>query len=120
LAEAHAKMALKNEVTEEDAAEAIRLMKSMLESVGIDVERGEVDIDVIMTGQPKSQRERMIIIEELIRELASRDGCAKLRDIIAKAKERKIDEKFVEEAITKLRREGVLYRPKEECYAPAI
>jgi len=120
LAEAHAKMALKNEVTEEDAAEAIRLMKSMLESVGIDVERGEVDIDVIMTGQPKSQRERMIIIEELIRELASRDGCAKLRDIIAKAKERKIDEKFVEETITKLRREGVLYRPKEECYAPAI
>jgi replicative DNA helicase Mcm len=120
LAEAHAKMALKSEVTEEDAAEAIRLMKSMLESVGIDVERGEVDIDVIMTGQPKSQREKMIIVEEIIRELASKEGCAKLKDIIAKAKERKIEEKFVEEAITKLRREGVIYRPKEECYAPTM
>jgi len=120
LAEAHAKMALKNIVTEEDAAEAIRLMKSMLESVGIDVERGEVDIDVIMTGQPKSQREKMIIVEEIIRELASREGCAKLRDIIAKAKERKIDDKFVEEAVARLRREGLLYKPREECYAPAI
>ncbi|MEM4884351.1 MAG: Minichromosome maintenance protein MCM, partial [Saccharolobus sp.] len=120
LAEANARMALKNEVTEEDAAEAVRLMKSMLESVGIDVERGEVDIDVIMTGQPKSQREKMIVIEEIIRDLANKEGCAKLRDIIAKAKEQKIEDKFVEEAIMKLRREGIIYKPKEECYAPTM
>ncbi|MEM1559950.1 MAG: minichromosome maintenance protein MCM [Ignisphaera sp.] len=120
LAEANARMALKNEVTEEDAAEAVRLMKSMLESVGIDVERGEVDIDIIMTGQPKSQREKIIVIEEIIRDLANKEGCAKLRDIIAKAKEQKIEDKFIEEAIVKLRREGIIYKPKEECYAPAM
>lgn len=120
LGEAHAKMALKHEVTEEDVAEAIRLMKSMLESVGIDVERGEIDIDIIMTGQPKSQREKMLIVEEIVRELASKEGCAKMRDIIAKAKEKGIDDKFVEEAVVKMRREGLIYKPREECYAPTI
>uniref|UniRef100_A0A7C4H780 DNA helicase n=1 Tax=Ignisphaera aggregans TaxID=334771 RepID=A0A7C4H780_9CREN len=117
LAEAHAKMALKHEVTEEDAAEAIRLMKSMLESVGIDVERGEVDIDVIMTGQPKSQRERMLIIEEIIRDLSKSEGCAKMRDIVVKARERNIDERLVEETLSRMRREGIIYKAREECYA---
>uniref|UniRef100_A0A7C5YST7 DNA helicase n=1 Tax=Ignisphaera aggregans TaxID=334771 RepID=A0A7C5YST7_9CREN len=117
LAEAHSKMALKNEVTEEDAAEAIRLMKSMLESVGIDVESGEIDIDTIMTGKPKSQREKMLIIEEVIRELSATEGCAKIKNIVSKTREQNIDDKFVEEALNKMRREGLIYQVREGCYA---
>ncbi|MEM0005577.1 MAG: minichromosome maintenance protein MCM, partial [Ignisphaera sp.] len=118
LAEAHSKMALKNEVTEEDAAEAIRLMKSMLESVGIDVESGEIDIDTIMTGKPKSQREKMLIIEEAIRSLTATEGCAKIKSIIAKTREQNIDDRFVEEALNKMRKEGLIYQVREGCYAP--
>ncbi len=117
LAEAHARMALKDRVTEEDAAEAIRLMKSMLESVGLDVESGEVDIDTIMTGKPKSQRERMLIIEEIIRSISKDEGCAKIKSILSKAREQKIDEKFVEEALSKMRREGIIYEVRDGCYA---
>lgn len=118
LAEAHSKMALKNEVTEEDAAEAVRLMKSMLESVGIDVESGEIDIDTIMTGKPKSQREKMLIIEEAIRSLTATEGCAKIKSIIAKTREQNIDDRFVEEALNKMRKEGLIYQVREGCYAP--
>jgi len=117
LAEAHAKMALKNEVTAEDAAEAIRLMKSMLESVGIDVESGEVDVDVIMTGKPKSTREKFLILEDIIKELAKEEGCAKIRDIVSKARQRGLEEKFVEEALRKMRKEGLIYERGPACYA---
>jgi len=120
LAEAHAKMALKSVITEEDAAEAIRLVKSMLESVGIDVESGEIDIDVIMTGKPKSQREKMIIIEEIVRNLAKEDGCAKVKAIVSKAREQNIEDKLVEEVLTRMRREGLIYEVREGCYAPVV
>jgi replicative DNA helicase Mcm (EC 3.6.1.-) len=120
LAEAHAKMALKSVITEEDAAEAIRLVKSMLESVGIDVESGEIDIDVIMTGKPKSQREKMIIIEEIVRNLAKEDGCAKVKAIVSKAREQNIEDKLVEEVLIRMRREGLIYEVREGCYAPVV
>ncbi|HIP56582.1 MAG TPA: minichromosome maintenance protein MCM [Ignisphaera aggregans] len=117
LAEAHARMALRDKVTAEDAAEAIRLMKSMLESVGIDVESGEIDVDVIMTGKPKSQREKMLILEEIIRELAKEEGCAKVRAIVSRGKQRGLDERFIEEMLTKMKREGLIFEAKEGCYA---
>jgi replicative DNA helicase Mcm len=120
LAEAHAKMALNDVVTEDDAAEAIRLVKSMLESVGIDVESGEIDIDVIMTGKPKSQREKMLIIEEVIRNLAKEEGCAKIKAIVSKAREQNIEDKLVEEVLVRMRREGLIYEVKEGCYAPVV
>ncbi len=117
LAEAHAKMALKSEVTAEDAAEAIRLMKSMLESVGIDVESGEIDVDVIMTGKPKSTREKYLILEDIIRELSKEEGCAKIKDIISKAKQRGLDEKFIEEALRRMRKEGIIFEKGSACFA---
>ncbi len=117
LAEAHARMALKSEVTAEDAAEAIRLMKSMLESVGIDVESGEIDVDVIMTGKPKSAREKYLILEDIIRELSKEEGCAKIKDIISKARQRGLEDKFVEEALRKMRKEGIIFEKGSACFA---
>ncbi len=117
LAEAHAKMALRDRVTAEDAAEAIRLMKSMLESVGIDVESGEIDVDVIMTGKPKSQREKMVVLEEIIRELAKEEGCAKIRAIVSRGKQRGLDERFIEEMLSRMKREGLIFEAREGCYA---
>ncbi len=117
LAEAHAKMALRDVVTAEDAAQAIRLMKSMLESVGIDVESGEVDVDVIMTGKPKSKREKMILLEEIIRELSEAEGCAKIKAILNRARQRGLDDRSVEEMLSRMKREGVIYEVREGCFA---
>jgi DNA replicative helicase MCM subunit Mcm2 (Cdc46/Mcm family) len=115
LAEAHARMALKNHVDVEDAAEAIRLMNVMLENVGIDVETGQIDIDVIMTGKPKSIRDKELIIKDIIRELSSEEGCAKIKDIVREAVKKGIDEDFVEKYITSLRRVGELYEVRTGC-----
>ncbi len=117
LAEAHARMALKREVEVEDAEEAIRLMKTFLESVGVDVESGAVDIDVIMTGKPRSQQERIARVLELIEELErdSEEGCARIKDIAKRAEEEGIDSKFVEKAIRILKREGSIFEKQYGC-----
>ncbi len=117
LAEAHAKMALKEYVTMDDALEAIRLMKVFLESVGIDVESGRIDIDVIMTGKPKSQQEKLLKIIEIIQELEESYGCARIKDLISKAKELGMDRETVERILRMLKREGTVYEPKPGCFA---
>lgn len=115
LAEAHARMALKNYVEAEDAAEAIRLMSVMLENVGLDIETGNIDIDVIMTGKPKSVRDKELIIKDIIKELSSSEGCAKVKEIVKEAVKRGIEEEFVERYITNLRRIGEVYEVRSGC-----
>lgn len=117
LAEAHARMALKTEVTEEDAEEAIRLMKVFLEGVGIDVESGAIDIDVIMTGKPRSQQEKMAKLLELIEELESdsEEGCVRIKELVRRAEEEGLDSRFVERAIRVLKREGTIFEKRLGC-----
>ncbi len=59
VAEARARVALRKEVTAEDADAAIAIMKRSLEEVGIDLSSYKVDIDLIMTGRSKSIRDRL-------------------------------------------------------------
>ncbi len=119
LAEAHAKMALKNEVTAEDAEAAIRLMKTFLESAGLDIESGRIDIDVIMTGKPRSKQEKLTRIMEIIEELESEspEGCARLKDILKRAAAEGIESSLVEEAIRGFRRDGLIYEKTVGCFA---
>jgi len=72
LAKANARARLSEEVTEEDVSCAIRLVEYMLKEVGVDYRTGKVDIDTIMTGQPKSQRDRMVRFMEVLKELEER------------------------------------------------
>ncbi len=119
LAEAHARMALKNEVTAEDAEAAIRLMKSFLERAGLDVETGRIDIDVIMTGKPKSKQEKFSRILEIIEQLESEsdEGCAKIKEIVRKAVSEGIDSSIVDEALKVFSREGMVFEKSVGCYA---
>ena len=119
LAEAHAKMALKNEVTIEDAEAAIRLMKTFLESAGMDIESGRIDIDVIMTGKPRSKQEKLTRILEIIEELeeSSEEGCARIKEIQRRAAAEGIESSLVEEAIKGFRRDGMIYEKSIGCYA---
>jgi len=121
LAEAHAKMALKEQVTEEDVAMAIQLMKYVLDLVGVDVETGAMDIDVLMTGSTASQRRKLETIEEIIGILSrkSPEGCARIKDIIELARKYGISEDFVTTALRTLRREGTVFEPRAGCYAKA-
>ncbi len=121
LAEAHARMALKNKVEAEDAAEAVRLMNTVLQKVGMDVETGALDIDTIMVGKPRSLQEKEIALLNLIRELAKESdlGCVRRKYLKAKALELGIvDEKTFDRLLASLRRTGDIYEKRALCYAP--
>ena len=121
LAEAHARMALKNKVEAEDAAEAVRLMNTVLQKVGMDVETGALDIDTIMVGKPRSLQEKEIALLNLIRELVKESdlGCVRRKYLKAKALELGIvDEKTFDRLLASLRRTGDIYEKRALCYAP--
>lgn len=114
LAEAHAKMALSDVVNEKDAEAAIELMMYFLQSVGLDVETETIDIDIVMTGKPMSQREKLIKLIDIMREMEerSKDGLVKMSELIDEATSQGLDKEFVERALDHLRREGEIYEPK--------
>lgn len=67
LAEARARIALKKEVSIEDAEAAIVIMNKSLEEVGIDISTHMRDIDVIMVGKPKSMQDKLrLILDEIV------------------------------------------------------
>ncbi|WP_338601446.1 minichromosome maintenance protein MCM [Sulfolobus tengchongensis] len=116
ISEAYARMALKTEVTREDAERAINIMRLFLESVGVDIESGKIDIDTIMTGKPKSAREKMMKVLEIIDSLSVSSECAKLKDILKEAQQNGIEKANAEKLITDMRKSGIIYESKPECY----
>ena len=117
LAEAHAKMKLRDRVTREDAEVAIRLVLSFLASAGIDVESGSIDIDTIMTGKPRSKREKMVKVLNIIREMTEGgEKCAPFKEIVRRAAQEGIDSSIVEETVRNLLRDGIIYEVQTGCY----
>jgi replicative DNA helicase Mcm len=114
IAEARARVALRKEVTAEDAEAAIAIMKRSLEEVGIDLSSYKVDIDLIMTGRPKSIRDRLGTVIATIMEMEKVTGIVE-RDALVNELENKhkIPRGEVERMITQLLREGTIYEPRE-------
>ncbi len=116
LAEAHAKVALKEEVDAEDALEAIRLMNAVLEKVGMDVETGLVDIDTLMTGKAKSLRDKEIAVLEYIRDISRRGECVRYGELEKLGQSLGLDRAALERIIADLRRSGDIYEKRPGCY----
>lgn len=118
LTEAHAKMALKTVATEEDAAEAIRLMREYLYQFGV-TEEGVPDIDIIAAGKPKSVRDKMMLIEEIVRELTKETDleCAPIKQIVERAKQQGLSSQEVGDLINRLHKEGLIFEKKTGCYS---
>jgi len=74
IAEARARAALRKEVLAEDAEAAITIMRRSLEEVGIDVSSSKIDIDIIMTGKPKSLRDKLQTVLSTIMKLEKETG----------------------------------------------
>jgi len=116
MSEAYAKISLRNEVTRDDAERAINIMRIFLENVGLDVESGKMDIDTIMTGKPKSARDKMTTILEIIDDISSMEECAKVGKIIKEAEKRSLDKDSVQKVIQDMRKSGLIYESKPDCY----
>jgi len=113
LAEGSARIKLSKKVSRKDARVAIDLLKYCLMQVGFDYETGHIDIDRISTGITASQRNKIVVIKEIINLLEGKVGkTIPLEDVIAEAAEKGIDGSQVEEIIERLKREGEIFEPK--------
>ena len=114
LSEASAKVRLSKEVKRKDARRAIDILTHCLMQVGIDPETGKIDIDRISTGITATQRSRVVIIREIIRELETKYGKSiPVESIMEEASKKGYNEDQVDEAIERLKREAEIFSPKQ-------
>jgi replicative DNA helicase Mcm len=111
MAEASAKLHMRDEVTVWDAKKAIELMTLSLTAFGFDKETGKVDVDKIYTGISSSQRNKIGIIKKIIEKLD--DGKRKkiqVDEIIMDASNKGIHEDKTVDIIEKLKTTGDIMR----------
>jgi replicative DNA helicase Mcm len=114
VSEARARAALRSEVTSEDAEAAIAIMKRSLEEVGIDMSSYKMDIDIIMTGRPKSVRDKLQIVLSAVVEMEKQTGTVEKDALVSMMESKhKIPRSEIERMIGQLLREGTLYEPGE-------
>ncbi len=111
LAEASAKVRLSPVVEEQDAERAINLMLYSLKQIGYDYETGKFDIDRT-EGTPSSKRNKIRMMLEIIERLEKEIGKQiPKEDILAVAQDEGI--KDAEELLNLLKREGLVFEPKQ-------
>jgi replicative DNA helicase Mcm len=114
IAEARARAALRDKVLPEDAAAAIKITTQSLKQIGIDAETGEIDIDMILTGKPKGQREKMAAILTLLIEMEKETGLVERQALFnALEQQYSIPKNEALKLINQLIREGAIFEPKE-------
>ncbi|MBS3055741.1 MAG: minichromosome maintenance protein MCM [Candidatus Aenigmarchaeota archaeon] len=117
MAEASAKIQLKDTVTREDAIRAINLMKSSLRDFGFDVETGKIDIDRVEGRTSSSERGKIRTMLDIIEELISTVGKnVPKEEILKTAKAQGIKEFDIEKMLSELKRNGTLFEPSPGIY----
>jgi len=113
-AEARARSALRKEILAQDAEAAIAIMRRSLEEVGIDISSSKFDIDLIMTGKPKSLRDRLQTVLSTIMEMQKETGLVEKVALLNELETKyKVMGGEAERLIGQLLREGTIYSPRE-------
>jgi len=112
MAEASAKIQLRQEVTKEDALRAMNLMKASLRQFGFEPETGQIDIDRAEGARATAaQRGRIRIVLDILDELEKTFGKdIPFDEMIRRAREQGVD--TPNEILDKMQREGMLYSSK--------
>jgi len=113
MSEASAKLRLSNKISVADAQNAIEIMKYYLMQVGYDYESKTFDIDRVSGRFSSSQRNKVFTVRDTITELEGRMGKLIPVEEIEKELEDKLTKEEIDEAITKLDINGVIFRPKK-------
>ena len=121
LAEASARIRLSNEVLKEDAQRAIKLQEDCMKQVGYDPDTGKVDIDKVEGRTSKSERDKINIIIDVIKELSDEyEGSAPKNIVYAELADKyNVGEEKVDEVINILKSKGVIYEPTSDHYKVA-
>lgn len=114
LCESRARAYLRDRVTVEDARAIIRLMTVSLQDVGIDTSTGKIDIDVIMTGIPRSQADKLREVADFIAEMEKESGIVEESKLYEALQEKKgISEEQAKVLVNRLRQQGIIYSPED-------
>jgi len=114
IAEARARASLRSEVLAEDAERAIEIMKKSLEQVGIDISSHKFDIDIIMTGKPKSLRDKLSVILGMVSSMEKETGMVEKERLIERLQaEYDILPGEAERLIGQMLKEGTLFAPRD-------
>ncbi|WP_407392716.1 minichromosome maintenance protein MCM [Methanobrevibacter sp.] len=113
LAEASAKVKLKDTVDREDAEKAVKLTLFCLKDVGVDPETGEIDAEILSGGTPKSDRDKIQRVTDEIKLLEEEyAGQAPLNVLISNMSEKYgVSEDKTEQIVRNLVQKGVIYQP---------
>ncbi len=113
MAEASAKIQLRNVVTKEDSVRAVNLMKASLRQLGFEPETGKIDIDRAEgTKTTAAQRSRIRVMMDVIDDLAKTKGKdVHVEDILKQARQEGLDSP--EDVLRKLLNEGMLFQPRQ-------
>jgi replicative DNA helicase Mcm len=89
-------------------------MKISLEQVGIDISSQKFDIDIIMTGKPKSLRDKLSIILGVITTMEKETGMVDKERLVEKLQtEYDILPGESERLIGQMLKEGTLFAPRD-------
>ncbi|MEM2385373.1 MAG: Minichromosome maintenance protein MCM, partial [Candidatus Bathyarchaeia archaeon] len=114
IAEARARAALRKHVTVEDAEAAIIIMEKSLRQIGLDVQTGNMDVGLLVTGMPKSLREKMDAIITLLIETQKETGMVEEKWLLDELESKyKIGKSEAKKILTQLKREGAVFEPRE-------
>ena len=113
MSEASAKSKLSKKVTKKDAKIAIDIMKHCLMQVGYDYESKTFDIDKISSKFTFSQRDKIFTVRDIITELETKVGKMIPIEEIEKELVEKMNKNDIEDAINKLKINGVIFEPKK-------
>jgi len=111
--EARAKLMLRDVVTKEDVEVVIKLFRSSLTQAGLDVETGKTDIDILMTGRPKSSWDKMNVIIKMAQDMEKEFGSANIEEVLRRAEEKGVDKADGRRMIADLLRNGYFYSPDD-------
>lgn len=116
MAEASARIRLSNNVSKQDARMAIELMRFSLKDVAM-TESGTYDIDGVLGGGFKSQKDKMYEIVRIIKDNKKEEGRITKKDLVTRAAEINIDEHELEGYLKKLQDEGAIFEPRTGEYS---
>ena len=114
LSEASARIRLSPIVEAEDADRAIKIVEHYLKKMASD--EGNIDVDKLMTGTTRNERNRISLVRQLIHEHSDPNTGAAEVTLIQRAADRNLSEAELKSALSKLKQEGEIYEPKPGHY----
>ena len=113
LAEASAKLQLKNEVEASDAHRAISLQRRCLEKIGMDPDTGKIDIARVEGRTPTSERDKMRIVQQAIKALEEEFVDVPVNILKEHlAENHDMSEEKTDEILKTLKAKGLTYEPR--------